>query len=109
MSTLVSLFIGLKRKIALVAEKAVLEIHFVEDFELCPFGLAASAYVFFAFFFRDGVALDGFVDCVDAPFYGVNGGAIVDEVISAVYWSLLTLFRFRSSVSKVMLVWEENP
>lgn len=83
-----------------MAEKAVLEVDFVEDFQLRPFRFAASAYIFFAFFFRDGVALDGFVDGIDAPFYGVNGGAVVDEVVSAVYWSLLTLFRFRSSVSR---------
>lgn len=93
-STLVSLFVWLERKIALVAKKAVLEVHFVKDFELRPFGFAASAYVFFALFFRDGVALDGFVDCVDAPFYRVDGGAVIDEVISAIYWSLLALFRF---------------
>lgn len=94
MSSLVSLFVWLERKIALVAEKAVLEVHFIEDFELRPFGSAASAYVFFAFFFRDGVALDGFVDGVDAPFYGVNGGAVVDEVVCAIYWSLLPLLCF---------------
>ena len=94
MSTLVSLFVWLEREIALVAEKPVLEVHFIEDFELRPFGFAASTYVFFAFFFRDGVALDGFVDGIDAPFYGVNGGAVVDKVVCAIYWSLLPFLRF---------------
>lgn len=94
MSTLVSFFVWLERKITLVAEKAVLEVHFIEHFELRPFGFATSAYVFFAFVFRDGVALDGFIDGIDAPFYGVDGGAIVDKVVCAIYWSLLSFLRF---------------
>lgn len=70
----------------------MLERDFVKDLELRPFGLAARAFVLFALVFGDRVALHGFVDGVDAPFDGVDGGAVIDEVVGAVYGALLAFF-----------------
>lgn len=80
------------------------ERHFIEDLELCPFGLAAWTFVFFALGGGDRQALYELGDGVDAPFYGVDGGAVVDEVVGAVYGALLAFFGFGAGVSVNRLV-----
>ena len=82
-----------------MTKKPMFEGYFIENLELCPFGLAARTFVLFAFGGGDRQALYELGDGVDAPFYGVDGGAIVDEVVGAVYGALLAFFGFGAGVS----------
>ena len=81
MTTLVSLFIRHQWVIALVAQEAMFKVHFIEHFQLCPLGFASWAFVFFTLFFWDGVALDCFVDGVNAPLNGIDGGSVINKVV----------------------------
>ena len=81
---------------------------------MCPFGLAAGTFVFFALGGGDRQALYELGDGVNAPFYGVDGGAVVDEVVRPINGALLAFFGFGAGVSVNRLIeikgasWEQR-